>query len=134
MINTNTNKSTSISVRDGITYLLVGGGIGATLALLFAPKSGQEMRSDIADASKRGYDLTLEKANELKNHSAETLQQVKEKAVEIYDFASSKFGTSAEEIIGDVAKAATLKSGSTADSTSVRARNSSLGRKPASIF
>lgn len=133
MINTNTNKSTSISVRDGITYLLVGGGIGATLALLFAPKSGQEMRSDIADASKRGYDLTLEKANELKNHSAETLQQVKEKAVEIYDFASSKFGTSAEEI-GDVAKAATLKSGSTADSTSVRARNFSLGRKPASIF
>ena len=31
--------SDSISTR--LTYLLIGGGIGAILALLFAPKSGQ---------------------------------------------------------------------------------------------
>ena len=30
-----------------LTYLLVGGGIGAILALLFAPKSCQELRGDI---------------------------------------------------------------------------------------
>ena len=31
-----------------LTYLLIGGGIGAVIALLFAPKSGQELRGDIA--------------------------------------------------------------------------------------
>jgi len=36
---------------DRLTYLLIGAGIGATLALLFAPKSGRELRRDIADVS-----------------------------------------------------------------------------------
>ncbi|MFT3746001.1 MAG: YtxH domain-containing protein [Pyrinomonadaceae bacterium] len=138
MINTNSYKtdlgSSGLNARDGITYLLVGGGIGAVLALLFAPKSGREMRSDIADVSKRGYDLTLEKAGELKAHSTETLNSVREKATEIYDLAASKLNLSTAEIIDDVAKTATLKSASDSDSTSVRARNSSHGRKPASIF
>ena len=32
-----------------LTYLLIGGGIGAVIALLFAPKSGTELRGDIAN-------------------------------------------------------------------------------------
>lgn len=36
---------------DRLTYLLIGAGIGATLALLFAPKPGKELRKDIADVS-----------------------------------------------------------------------------------
>ncbi|MCU0240070.1 MAG: YtxH domain-containing protein [Pyrinomonadaceae bacterium] len=36
------------SASTKLTYLLIGGGIGAILALLFAPKSGQELREDIA--------------------------------------------------------------------------------------
>ncbi|MBA2495432.1 MAG: YtxH domain-containing protein, partial [Acidobacteria bacterium] len=39
-----------------LTYLLIGGGIGATLALLFAPKSGQELRGDIADVTRKGIE------------------------------------------------------------------------------
>ena len=39
-----------------LTYLLVGGGIGAILALLFAPKSGQELRGDIADVTRKGVE------------------------------------------------------------------------------
>ena len=38
----------NISTR--LTYLLIGGGIGAILALLFAPKSGHELRGDRARA------------------------------------------------------------------------------------
>ncbi len=39
---------------DRLTYLLIGAGIGATLALLFAPKSGKELRRDIVDVSRKG--------------------------------------------------------------------------------
>ena len=49
------------SASTKLTYLLIGGGIGAILALLFAPKSGQELREDIADATRKG----LEKAKKL---------------------------------------------------------------------
>jgi len=51
----------SISTR--LTYLLIGGGIGAVIALLFAPKSGQELRGDIADATRKGIDRSREAAN-----------------------------------------------------------------------
>src|ERR1044072_8172879 len=44
------------SISNKLTYLLIGGGIGAILALLFAPKSGQELRGDIADATRKGID------------------------------------------------------------------------------
>jgi hypothetical protein len=38
------------SITTRLTYLVIGGGIGAMLALLFAPRPGHEVRSDIADA------------------------------------------------------------------------------------
>ena len=40
------------SISNKLTYLLIGGGIGAVIALLFAPKSGQELRGDLADATR----------------------------------------------------------------------------------
>ena len=43
------------NAADRITYLLIGAGIGASLALLFAPKTGKELRDDIADVSRRTY-------------------------------------------------------------------------------
>ena len=49
-----------ISTR--LTYFLVGAGIGAVMALLFAPKSGEELRSDIADATRKGIDKSKEAA------------------------------------------------------------------------
>ena len=36
------------NVTTKLTYLLIGGGIGAVIALLFAPKSGQELRELMA--------------------------------------------------------------------------------------
>ncbi|MBK6751071.1 MAG: YtxH domain-containing protein [Acidobacteria bacterium] len=50
------------SAATKLTYLLVGGGIGAILALLFAPKSGEELRGDIADATRKG----IERARKLR--------------------------------------------------------------------
>jgi gas vesicle protein len=46
---------TDNNAADRVTYLLIGAGLGAALALLFAPKSGRELREDIADASRKTY-------------------------------------------------------------------------------
>lgn len=37
-------------------YLLGGAALGATIALLYAPKSGEEMREDIADWRRRNIE------------------------------------------------------------------------------
>src|SRR5258708_33352690 len=50
------------SAAEKLTFLLIGGGIGATLALLFAPKTGRELRGAIADYTKRGMDVAGEQA------------------------------------------------------------------------
>ena len=59
----------NISTR--LTYLLIGGGIGAVLALLFAPKSGHELRGDIADATRKGIDRSREAAQQLGDRAGE---------------------------------------------------------------
>src|ERR671915_594851 len=86
----------SISTR--LTYLLIGGGIGAIIALLFAPKSGQELRGDIADATRKGIDKSREAAQQLSDRAGEYYESTREKAAELYSTASEK--------VGEVARAA----------------------------
>ena len=86
----------SISTR--LTYLLIGGGIGAILALLFAPKSGEELRGDIADATRRGIDRSREAAQQLGDRAGEYYEATRERASELYAQAAEK--------AGDVAKSA----------------------------
>ena len=74
----------SRSTSDKLTYLLVGGGIGALVALLFAPKSGTEIRSDIADATRKGVDRTREAATQIGQVSGDYLNTAKQKAGDIY--------------------------------------------------
>src|SRR6478672_6895172 len=73
-----------------LLYLLAGCGIGATLGLLFAPKSGRELRSDISEVTRKGYDETLELAQELKDRSAELYGSIKVHADKVYDMAAAK--------------------------------------------
>ncbi len=102
----NKNNQCEHTLANGITYLLIGGGIGATLALLFAPKRGSELRHDIADVSRKGYDATLEKASSLQHRSADLLRSTKEEVTNLYNLASNKLGHAAE-VAEDVALAAT---------------------------
>ena len=84
----------SISTR--LTYLLIGGGIGAILALLFAPKSGQELRGDIADATRKGIDRSREAAQHLTDRAGEYYEATRERAGELYSTAASKVGEVAQ--------------------------------------
>ncbi len=97
----------SMGVRNGLAYLLIGGGIGAAIALLFAPKSGSEMRAEIAEVSRKGYDATLEKVNDLSSQSSEVLEFGKQKAKAVLDLASTKLNIG-KDVIADAAQASSL--------------------------
>ena len=78
------------SAATKLTYLIVGGGIGAILALLFAPKSGAELREDIADATRKGIEKSKETAAQLQEKAGEYYEVSREKASELYQTATEK--------------------------------------------
>jgi gas vesicle protein len=97
----------NISTR--LTYLLIGGGIGAVIALLFAPKSGQELRGDIADVTRKGIDKSREAAQQLGDRAGEYYEQGRERASELYSQASERASglySQAAEKVGEVAQTA----------------------------
>jgi gas vesicle protein len=83
-------------VSTRLTYLLIGGGIGAIIALLFAPKPGTELRGDIADATRKGIDKSREAASYIGTKAGDYYGTVREKAGEFVgtarDVASQKRG------------------------------------------
>ena len=64
-----------------IAYFAIGAVLGAAAALLFAPKSGRELREDLADATRKGVD-----------RARETGTQLSTRAGEYYESASSRAG------------------------------------------
>src|SRR5918998_1645282 len=79
-----------------LTYLLVGAGIGAVVALLFAPKSGHELRGDIADATRKGIDRTREAATQLGERAGEYYEATRGRASELYSQAAERVGEVAQ--------------------------------------
>jgi gas vesicle protein len=67
------------SAGSRLTFFAVGAAVGAVMALLFAPKSGRELREDLADATRKGVD-----------RARETGSQLSAKAGEYYDTASER--------------------------------------------
>ena len=53
-----------MNTSEKFLYLITGTGIGAALGILFAPKSGQEIRNTLATQAHRGADLISEKVGE----------------------------------------------------------------------
>ena len=89
-----------------LTYLLIGGGIGAVVALLFAPKSGIELREDIADATRKGIEKGKETASQLQERAGEYYEVGRERASEIYQTAQEKAGELGEKAKGAAARTA----------------------------
>jgi gas vesicle protein len=101
------NDNDNISTR--LTYLLIGGGIGAIIALLFAPKSGQELRGDLADATRKGIDKSRETAQQIGERAGEYYESTRERAGELYSQAASKASdvySQASEKVSEVAQTA----------------------------
>jgi len=106
MANEDYRRDSGDSVSTRLTYLLIGGGIGAVIALLFAPKSGQELRGDIADATRKGIDKSREAAQQVGERAGEYYDATRERATELYSQASEKASdlyTQASSKVGEVA-------------------------------
>jgi len=94
------------NVSTKLTYLLIGGGIGAVIALLFAPKSGEELRGDIADATRKGLEKGRETAAQLQDKAGEYYEVSRERASELYQNASDKAGAFKEKARSAAARSA----------------------------
>jgi gas vesicle protein len=57
----------------------VAAAMGAMMALLFAPKSGEEMRGDIKDRMKRAKDMSTDKMMDAKDTVIEKKDMAKDK-------------------------------------------------------
>ena len=102
------------SATTKLTYLLIGGGIGAILALLFAPKSGEELRGDIADATRKGIEKGRETAAQLQEKAGEYYEVTRDKAGEYYAAAQEKAGE-LKSRAGEIAEKAKSAASSTAN-------------------
>ena len=103
-------RDTGDGISTRLTYLLIGGGIGAILALLFAPKSGHELRGDIADATRKGLDRSREAAQQLGDRAGEYYEATRSRAGELYSQAAEKVG----EVAQTAREAAARQSGTVA--------------------
>ena len=59
-------------------YFLAGMGIGAILALLFAPKSGEETREFIAQKAGEGKEYVTARGRELRKQAEEAVEKAKD--------------------------------------------------------
>src|SRR5919202_7079490 len=66
-----------------LTYFVVGATVGAVVALLFAPKSGRELREDLADATRKGVDRARETGSQLSARAGEYYESATARAGEL---------------------------------------------------
>ncbi len=71
------------NVGEKVFYFVMGGIVGATVALLFAPKSGVETRELIAKKAKETKDTSSEKIKELQEKLKEAKEKISEQATEL---------------------------------------------------
>ena len=62
----------------GVGYFLAGLGIGAVIALLFAPRSGKETRDMIAHKAEEGRDFVVTKSEEIRKQAEDAVEKGKD--------------------------------------------------------
>jgi len=61
-----------------VAFFLAGVGIGAVLALLFAPKSGKETRDYLTQKAEEGREYVTARGRELRKQAEETVEKAKD--------------------------------------------------------
>lgn len=97
---------------------LTGGVVGAAIALLYAPKSGKELRNDIRLKKDEFIDDTSEYYQIAKTKATDLINEGKRKSEELISDAKKKAGNligDANTILNDAKQKATSALGSTKD-------------------
>lgn len=79
-------ESSGSSVGTSVTYLLIGLGVGAALGLLFAPKSGRQMRKGI----RRSYEDALDTISDWTDEAKDRFDEALEKGTDFADELRAK--------------------------------------------
>jgi gas vesicle protein len=87
-------ENQSNSSDNKLVYFLIGAGIGAVTAMLFAPKAGSELRSDIADATRKGLDYARDTGRDLGERANDYYHTGVERAADL--------GTRSREAVSDI--------------------------------
>ena len=66
------------NMAKGIGCFLVGAGVGSAVALLFAPRSGQQTRKLIAKKAEEGKDYVASRGREFRGQAEEFLEKGKD--------------------------------------------------------
>ena len=66
------------SVGTRISYFIAGMGIGAVVALLFAPQTGEQTRKQIVDKAQDGKDFVTSKGREFRKQAEDIVDQGKD--------------------------------------------------------
>jgi gas vesicle protein len=82
-----------------VAALLLGGAVGAAIALLYAPKSGRKTRKDIAKAANRARDSVVDLADETARRVNDFVGEVRDRAEGIIDLGSSVSENARKEVI-----------------------------------
>jgi len=70
-------------------FFLAGAGIGAVLALLFAPRSGKETRGLIAQKAEEGRDYIKTRTDDLRKQAEEAVERGRELVTKQKDMLSA---------------------------------------------
>ena len=68
---------------SSLAFLLAGMGIGAGLALLFAPKSGKEVRRYLVRRAEDGRDYLTAAGKEMRRQAEDVVEKVKDWAAKL---------------------------------------------------
>ena len=71
--------------NNGISYFIVGLGIGVAVGLLMAPRSGQETRQMLLEKAGEGKDYLKSKADESKEYVRRRGTEIRESAADLID-------------------------------------------------
>ena len=78
--------------KDLLIGAVVGGILGAATALLFAPKSGRELRSDISEQAQAASDKTVQIASTVSQKTQEVAKTVSTTTSELFGKAKDAAG------------------------------------------
>src|SRR2546425_10793026 len=71
--------------NSGVSYFIVGLGVGVAVGLLLAPRSGEETRQYLRDKAGEGKDYLRSKADESKEYVRRRGTELRESAADLID-------------------------------------------------